>query len=108
MIYLQPQFRTQTGEILNVVSHSGKLLGYLLYTYKEKEDLYVLGHLDDIGEKQNYVDLIIKFVSGLKRACGVEKDPFVRVQCGGMQIDLNQPNGTNEDEAGKNKNNDPN
>jgi|GEM_PF-3868991 len=88
MIYLQPQYRTNSGEILNVVSNSGQQLGYLIYLYKENEDLYVLGHLDEVGEKQNYIDLVTRFIAGLKDACGVKEDPFVQIQCGGEQIDL--------------------
>ncbi|WP_025027729.1 hypothetical protein [Caldalkalibacillus mannanilyticus] len=88
MIYLQPQYRTTSGEILNVISNNGQQLGYLVYLFKDKEDLYILGHLDEVGEKQNYIDLIIRFISGLKDACGTKEDPFVRIQCGGEQIDL--------------------
>jgi hypothetical protein len=90
VIYFQPQFRTNSGEILNVVSNTGQLLGYLLYMYKENDDLYVLGQLDEVGEKQNYIDLIKKFISGLKDSTGVKKDPFVRVTCGGEEIKLDQ------------------
>lgn len=88
MLYLQPQFRNTSGEILNVVSQDGKMLGYLTYIYKEHDDLYVLGHLDDVGEKQNYIDVIAKYVSGLKAVCGMEKDPYVRIHCGGDPIQL--------------------
>jgi hypothetical protein len=88
LIYLQPQFRTPTGEILNVVSNNGDLLGYLLYMYKDQGDIYVLGHLDEVGEKQNYIDLVSRFVSGLKESCGVKQDPFMRIQCGGEELDF--------------------
>jgi hypothetical protein len=90
MLYLQPQFRSTSGEILNVVSQDGKMLGYLMYIYKEDDDLYVLGHLDDVGEKQNYIDVIGKYVSGLKDVCGVKKDPYVRIHCGGDPIQLSK------------------
>jgi hypothetical protein len=88
MLYLQPQFRSTSSEILNVVSQDGKMSGYLLYIFKDNDDLYVLGHLDDVGEKQNYIDLIGKYVSGLKDVCGVKKDPYVRIHCGGEPIQL--------------------
>lgn len=88
MIFLQPQFRTKSGEILNVVSNKGQMLGYLLYLYKENDDLYVLGHLDDIGEKQNYMDVVAQFITGLKAACGAKNDPYVRISCGGEELKL--------------------
>lgn len=90
MLYLQPQYRTNSGEILNVVSSTGKMLGYLLYMYKENDDLYVLGHLDDQGERQNFEDVISHFVVGLKKICGAKEDPFVRIYCGGEPIEFNQ------------------
>lgn len=90
MLYLQPQFRTNSGEIFNVVSSKGKMLGYLLYLYKEDSDLYVLGHLDDQGEKQNYIDIISHFIRGLKEVCGVQEDPFLKVYCGGELIQLEE------------------
>lgn len=92
MLYLQPQYRTPSGEIFNVVSNKGKMLGYLLYVYKENDDLYVLGHLEDIGEKQNYVDVVSHFVSGLKDVCNVKENPFVRIYCGGESITLDDEN----------------
>lgn len=88
MLYLKPQFKTNSGEIFNVVSNKGKLMGYLLYIFKEKGDLYVVGHLDDVGEKQNYIDIIKHFIGGLKAVIGIENDPFVRVYCGGDVIKL--------------------
>lgn len=89
MLYLQPQFRSTSSEILNVVSQEGKMLGYLLYTYKD-DDLYVLGHLDDGGEKQNYIDVIGKYIVGLKDVSGVKKDPYVRIHCGGEAVQLSK------------------
>lgn len=88
MIYLQPQFRTSSGEILNVVSTEGQMMGYLLYLYREEKDLYVLGHLDNVGEKQNFTDILVRFISGLKDACGTKDDPFVHITCGGEVLEL--------------------
>ncbi|GAA0367090.1 hypothetical protein [Bacillus horti] len=93
MLYLQPQFRTNSGEIFNVISSKEKILGYLLYIYKENDHLYVLGHLDDIGERQNYVDVLKHFVEGLKKICGAKEEPFVKIYCGGEQIDLSKEEG---------------
>lgn len=92
MIYLQPQFRTNSGEILNIVSTEGQMMGYLLYLYREEKDLYVLGHLDDLGEKQNYTDILVKFISGLKDACGAKEDPYIHITCGGDKLKLPEEN----------------
>lgn len=92
MIYFQPQFRTNSGEILNIVSTDGQMMGYLLYLYRENNELYVLGHLDNIGERQNYTDMLVKFISGLKDACGIKENPYVHITCGGEMIELEQEN----------------
>ncbi|WP_202080078.1 hypothetical protein [Caldalkalibacillus salinus] len=99
MLYLQPQYRTPSGEIFNVVSNKGKMLGYLLYIFKEDNDLYVLGHLDDVGERQNYIDIVSHFISGLKDVVGVKKDPFVKIYCGGEQIKLKDEEENEDNES---------
>ena len=100
MIYLQPQFRTPSGEILNVVSNDGKLLGYLFYMFKEESDMYIIGQLDEVGEKQNYIDLVSRFISGLKEACALKQDPYVKIKCGGEEIDIKKQNEEDQKENG--------
>lgn len=88
LLFLKPRFRTESAEILNVVTNEDRTLGHLVYIYQSNGDLYVLGHLQDIGEKQNFIDISLKFVAGLKEACGANEDPCVYMYCGGEMIDL--------------------
>lgn len=92
MIFLQPQFRTSTGEILNVTSSKDETIGFLLYLFKEDGDLYILGHLDEIGEKQNFLDIVEKYVTGLKDSCGAKNDPYIRLHCGGEEVQFKEEN----------------
>jgi hypothetical protein len=88
LIYLQPQFRSEKAEILNVKTKDDKVVGYVAYVYEKGKDIYVHGHLEDIGEKQNFIDIVTPFITGLKEACGIEEDPFVHIYCGGEEVDL--------------------
>lgn len=88
MIYLQPHFRTSTAEIINIMSSDGQEVGYITYVYKENKELYVLGQLDDIGEQQNFIDIVEKYIVGLKNACAVQEDPYVYIHAGGVRVDL--------------------
>lgn len=90
MIFLEPQFRNEHGEILNVVNAKGKAVGYLSYMYKDQGDLYVLGQLEDEGEKQNFLDVTTHFISGLKQAVvgGEETEPYVYIHLGGEVLNL--------------------
>ncbi|RKD26816.1 hypothetical protein BEP19_16610 [Ammoniphilus oxalaticus] len=92
MIYLQPQFRNDQGEILNVVNTKGKAVGYLSYMYREQGDLYVLGQLDDEGEKQNFLDVTTHFIDGLRQSVVSEDavDPYVCIYVGGQTLDLEE------------------
>lgn len=100
MIYLQPQFRNDQGEILNVVNMKGKAVGYLSYMFKDQGDLYVLGQLEEEGEKQNFLDLTSHFVDGLKQSViGDEKEPYVYIHLGGETMNLSKDQEDQEDET---------
>jgi hypothetical protein len=90
MIYLQPQFRNEHGEILNVVNGKGEAIGYLSYLYKEQGDLYILGQLEEEGEKQNFLDITTHFIDGLKESImdGEETEPFVYIHLGGQALHI--------------------
>lgn len=90
MIFLEPQFRNEHGEILNVVNTKGKAVGYLSYMYKDQGDLYVLGQLEDEGEKQNFLDITTHFITGLKQAVvgNEEAEPYVYIHLGGEVLNL--------------------
>lgn len=90
MIYLQPQFKTPSSEILNVMNSAGEPLGYLSYHYKEDDDIYVLGQLEDVAEQQNYKEIVTQYIAGLKSACSVDQDPYVLIHCGGMALDFSE------------------
>lgn len=87
MIFLQPQFRNDQGEILNVVNAKGKAVGYLSYMYKDQGDLFVLGQLEDEGEKQNFLDVATHFIDGLRQSVIEEEDePYVCIYVGGRPL----------------------
>lgn len=90
MIFLEPQFRNEHGEILNVVNGKGKAVGYLSYMFKEQGDLYVLGQLEDEGEKQNFLDVTTHFIDGLKQSVNgsQEAEPYVYIHLGGESLNL--------------------
>lgn len=90
MIFLEPQFRNEHGEILNVVNGKGKAVGYLSYMFKEQGDLYVLGQLEDEGEKQNFLDVTTHFIDGLKQSVNgnEEAEPYVYIHLGGECLNL--------------------
>ena len=91
MIYFQPEFRNQQGEIINVIDAKGKAVGYIAYMYNG-EDLYVMGQLDNEGEKQNYLDITSRYIEGLKKSILLdgEKEPNLFIHLGGEEINYNQ------------------
>ncbi|WP_164985056.1 hypothetical protein [Ammoniphilus sp. CFH 90114] len=97
MIFLEPQFRNEHGEILNVINTKGKAVGYLSYMYKDQGDLYVLGQLEDEGEKQNFLDITTHFIGGLKQSIAGKEDaePYVYIHLGGEVLKL----GNSEEKA---------
>ncbi|HJV45530.1 MAG TPA: hypothetical protein VJ824_07370 [Bacillota bacterium] len=92
MIYLEPQFRNDSGEILNVVDGKGNAVGYLSYLYQTNGDLYILGQLEEEGEKQNFLDVTTHFINGLKQSVisNAETDPYVYIHMGGEVIKLEE------------------
>ncbi|MGM0875642.1 MAG: hypothetical protein ACQEWV_12755 [Bacillota bacterium] len=90
MIFFQPEFRNQQGEIINLVDPNGKAVGYIAYLYKGDNDLYIMGQLDNAGEKQNFIDITSKFIDGLKKSIlgNGEKEPKLFIHLGGEQIDI--------------------
>jgi hypothetical protein len=90
LLYFQPEFRNQQGEIINVVDSHGKAIGYLAYLYKGEDDLYIMGQLDNPGEKQNFIDITSKYIDGLKKSIlgNGEKEPNLCIHLGGEAIDI--------------------
>ena len=90
MIFLQPEFCNQQGEIINLVDTNGKAVGYIAYMYKGENDLYVMGQLDNEGEKQNFIDITSKFIDGLKKSIlgNGEKEPNIFIHLGGEAIEI--------------------
>jgi hypothetical protein len=90
LIFLQPQFRNQQGEIINVVDSHGKAIGYLAYLYQGESDLYIMGQLNNPGEKQNFIDIISKYIDGLKNSIlgDGETEPNLFIHLGGEVIDI--------------------
>jgi hypothetical protein len=92
LIFLQPEFCNQQGEIINLVDTNGKAVGYIAYMYKGENDLYVMGQLDNAGEKQNFVDITSKFIDGLKKSIlgDGDKEPNIFIHLGGEAIDIDK------------------
>jgi hypothetical protein len=92
LIFLQPEFRNQQGEIINLVDTNGKAVGYIAYMYKGENDLYVMGQLDNAGEKQNFVDITSKFIDGLKKSIlgDGDKEPNIFIHLGGKAINIDK------------------
>ncbi|KKI92651.1 hypothetical protein WQ54_08550 [Bacillus sp. SA1-12] len=94
MIFFQPEFRNHQGEILNVVDTKGKAIGYIAYLYKDDKDLYIMGQLDNPGEKQNFIDITSKYIDGLKKSIlgDGENEPNLFIHLGGELIDIDKDN----------------
>lgn len=92
LLFFQPEFRNPQGEIINLVDTNGKAVGYMAYLYKEEKNLYIMGQLDDIGEKQNYIDLVTKYIDGLKTSIlgEGENEPNLLIHLGGEIIDIDK------------------
>ncbi|AMA72982.1 MULTISPECIES: hypothetical protein [Aneurinibacillus] len=96
MIFFKPEFRNQQGEIVNVVNAKGRAIGYIAYLYKEDKELYIMGQLNEEGEKQNFIDMTASFIDGLKKAIlgDGEKEPNIYIHLGGQLLQLdNEDNG---------------
>jgi hypothetical protein len=92
LIFFQPEFHNQQGEIIDLVDTNGKAVGYIAYLYKDEKDLYIMGQLDDLGEKQNFIDMASKYIDGLKKSIlgDGEKEPNLSIHLGGEAIDVYQ------------------
>ncbi|GGB49655.1 hypothetical protein [Fictibacillus barbaricus] len=90
MIFLQPEFCNSQGEIINIVDTNGKAVGYIAYMYKGENDLYIMGQLDNEGEKQNFIDVTSRFIDGLKKSIlgNGEKEPNLFLHLGGEAIGM--------------------
>ncbi|MBD1379978.1 hypothetical protein [Metabacillus arenae] len=99
MIFFQPEFRTEQGEIINVVDTNGKAVGYLAYLYKDEKDLYIMGQLDNPGEKQNFIDMTSNYIDGLKKSIlgNGENEPNLFIHLGGEAMDIDK---TKDEESG--------
>lgn len=98
MLFFKPEFQNQQGEILNVVDASGKAVGYIAYLYKEGKELYVMGQLNEEGEKQNFIDIVTHFIDGLKKAIlgEGETEPNIYIHLGGQLIELHKKDNNEE------------
>ena len=103
MIFLEPQFRNDNGEILNVVNSEGNAVGYLSYMFKDEGDLYILGQLEEEGEKQNFLDVTSHFIDGLRQSVVGDHtaEPYVYIHLGGEMVQLEKGN-----KSGKTKDDD--
>lgn len=94
LLFFQPEFRNQQGEIINLVDTNGKAVGYMAYLYKEEKNLYIMGQLNDIGEKQNFIDIVTKYIDGLKKSTLGDggNEPNLFIHLGGEIIDIDKKN----------------
>ena len=66
--------------------------------FKDQGDLYVLGQLEDEGEKQNFLDLTTHFVDGLKQSVIEDKEPYVYIHLGGETMNLEKAKNEEDEE----------
>jgi len=104
MIYLEPQFRNEHGEILNVIDTKGKAVGYLSYMYKDGGEIYILGQLSEEGEKQNFLDITTHYINGLKQSVVGDSshEPYVFINMGGEMLKFDGEEKEKEEEADSN------
>lgn len=98
MLFFKPEFQTAQAAILNVVDTEEKAVGYIAYVYKEDKQLYIMGQLNEEGEKQNFIDIVSQFIDGLKKAVlgDGDKEPNLYIHLGGQLIDLDKQNKNGE------------
>jgi hypothetical protein len=111
LIFFQPEFHNQQGEIIDVIDTNGKAVGYIAYLYKNEKDLYIMGQLNDLGEKQNFIDMASKYIDGLKKSIlgDGEKEPNLSINLGGEALDVYQDSSNeknNEDSSNQKDNKD--
>jgi hypothetical protein len=89
MLYFTPEFIGESGQIINVVNQKGKAVGYLAVLLNAKKDrFYIFGHLTDRGEKENYIDIVSHYATGLKKAYSNETEPYISLYIGEDTIEL--------------------
>lgn len=99
MIYLVPEFKTASGEIMNVMNQEEEPVGYLAYLYEQKEKLYVFGTLKKKGEEQNFVDVVENYMGGLQHSLGVDDNTQVFLDVAGEPVALNEQKERNDEQA---------
>ncbi|MGC4376233.1 hypothetical protein WD019_04730 [Fictibacillus sp. Mic-4] len=92
MLFFKPEFRNHEGEIINVVDLQNNAVGFISFLYKENQELYIFGQLNDEGEKQNFIDIVSHYIDGLKIAIlgNSDKEPNIYLHSGGNPIELDK------------------
>lgn len=104
MIYLVPEFKTASGEIMNVLNQKEEPVGYVACMYKENEKLYVFGTLKNKGEEQNFVDVVENYTTGMQEALGAQDDTRIFLDVAGEPVSLNKNGNDNGNEKEGNNN----
>lgn len=85
-IYFAPELIKQEAQVLNIVNSKQKAVGYLTFIFDQKK-MYVYGHLEDQGVKEDFKDLVKPYIQGMKKA-KPELDIFSYINVGGEKLDI--------------------
>jgi hypothetical protein len=102
MLYFKPEFRGEQSEILNVVDAEGSAVGFISSVFKENKDLYIMGQLEKEGEKQNFIDIVSAYVTGMKKSTlgDGETEPSLYIHLGGERLNLNGDKNKSDSQSG--------
>lgn len=85
-IYLSPEVMLPESQILNIVDRNNKAVGYIALISSEKK-IYVYGHLEEIGVREDFKDLVKPFLKGISKS-KENIDIFSYISVGGEKLDL--------------------
>lgn len=85
-VYLSPEWMSEHTQILNIVNDKQKAVGFL-FILNENKKMYVFGHLQEIGLKEDYRDLITPYIQGMAKS-HQDLEVFSYLTVGGEMLDI--------------------
>ncbi|MDY7241949.1 hypothetical protein [Halalkalibacterium halodurans] len=92
-LFLAPEMIKADAQVLNVITDKEEAIGYLAYLQFDT-NLYVYGHLQEVGAKGDFHDVVKPYIQGLQATFN-DCDLYTSISVGGetLQLDIDSESG---------------
>lgn len=87
-VYFSPELMSENTYVLNIVDQEQKGIGFLSLLVNDKK-MYVYGHLENEGVREDFKDLIQPYIMGMTKS-NEDMEVLSYISIGGQRLDMSK------------------